>query len=58
MVAYALNPSTLETDAGESLCVLPAWSIERAPGQPVLPKETLSQKQTKQINKKVLESTK
>lgn len=52
MVGYALNPSTLETDEGESLCVLPAWSIERAPGEPVLPKETLPQKQTKQTNKK------
>lgn len=29
MVEHAFNPSTQETEAGEILCLRPAWSKER-----------------------------
>ena len=46
MVAHTFNPSTRETEAGESLSLRPAWSTEGVPGQPGLHREILSRKQT------------
>jgi hypothetical protein len=47
VVAYAFNPSTWEAEAGGFLSSRPAWSTKRAPGQPELYRETLSQKTKK-----------
>jgi hypothetical protein len=48
VVAHAFNPSTWEAEAGGFLSSRPAWSTERVPGQPGLPRETLSRKTNKQ----------
>jgi hypothetical protein len=48
VMAHAFNPSTQETEAGGLLSLRPAWSTEKAPGQPGLHRETLCQKTTKQ----------
>ena len=39
------NPSTWEAGVGRFLSLIPVWKIEQVPGQPVLHRETLSQKQ-------------
>jgi hypothetical protein len=44
MVVHAFNPSTWEAEAGGFLSLRPAWYTERVPGQPLLYRETLSQK--------------
>ena len=51
-MAHAFNLSTWEAEVGGFLSSRPAWSTERVPGQPVLNRETLSQKQKKKKNKK------
>jgi hypothetical protein len=51
VVAHTINPGTWEAEAGEILSSWPAWSTERAPGQPGLHRETLSRKTNKQTNK-------
>jgi hypothetical protein len=57
MVVHAFNPSTWEAEAGEFLSSRPAWSTKWVPGQPVLYRETLSQKQNK-TNKQKNKQTK
>jgi hypothetical protein len=52
VVAHAFNPSTWEAEAGGFLSSRPAWSTKRVPGQPGLHRETLSQKKTKETNKR------
>ena len=47
----ALNPSTLEAEAGKSLRSRTAWSIEQVPGQPGLHRETLFQKKKEKEKK-------
>jgi hypothetical protein len=44
VVACTFNPTIWEAEAGGSLSSRPAWSTERVPGQPGLPREILSQK--------------
>jgi hypothetical protein len=39
---HTFNPGTSEAEAGVSLSLSPAWSIELVPGQPGLHGETLS----------------
>jgi hypothetical protein len=51
-MAHAFNLSTWEAEVGGFLSSRPAWSTERVPGQPVLNRETLSQKQKKKKQKK------
>ena len=46
-MVHAFNPSFWEAEAGRSLSLRLAWSIEQAPGQPGLHRETLSLKKTK-----------
>jgi hypothetical protein len=60
MVAHTFNPSTWEAKAGKFLSLRSAWFTERVPGQPVLHRETLSQKnknktKTKNINKQKIQ---
>jgi hypothetical protein len=43
-VAHTFNPSPQEAEAGRSLSLRLAWSIDRIPGQPGLHRETLPQK--------------
>lgn len=55
VVAHAFSPSTSENvEAGKSLSLRPAWSIEREPGQPGLHRkpclEKLKGKKTTQEN--------
>jgi hypothetical protein len=42
VVAHAFNPSTWEAEAGRSLSLRPAWSIEWILGQPGLHRKTVS----------------
>jgi hypothetical protein len=49
VVAHAFNPSTREAEAGGFLSSRPAWFTEWVPGQPELHRETLSQKNQKNI---------
>jgi hypothetical protein len=51
MVAYTLNPSTPEAEAGESLSSRLAWSTDGVLGQPGLHREGLSQKRKKKKKK-------
>jgi hypothetical protein len=51
LVAHALNPSTWEAEAGGSLSLRPAWSIEWVPGQPELHREILSRKPSNKQSK-------
>jgi hypothetical protein len=46
VVVHAFNSTAQEAEAGGSLNVRPAWSVEPVPGQSGLHRETLSQKQT------------
>jgi hypothetical protein len=46
VVAHTFNPSTREAEAGGSLSLRSAWSLELVPGLPRLHRETLSQKTT------------
>jgi hypothetical protein len=55
-VAHAFNPSTREAEAGAFLSSRPAWSTERVPGQPGLPRETLSRKEQQQKKPPTLSS--
>ena len=57
---HRVNPSTLEAEAGGSLCLRPVWSTERVPGQPGLHRETLSpeNKQTNKQNNQPYKQTK
>jgi hypothetical protein len=41
-VAHAFNASTQEAEAGRSLNLMPAWSMEQILGLPGLHRETLS----------------
>jgi hypothetical protein len=50
MVAHIFSPSTPEAEAGRSLSLRPAWSIEQVLGQPELHRETLSRKKQKPQN--------
>ena len=52
MEAPAFDPSTWEGEAGESLSLRSTWAIEQVPGQPGLPRETLSGKTSKQTRKR------
>ena len=45
-MVHAFNSTAQEAEAGGSLNVRPAWSVEPVPGQSGLHRETLSQKQT------------
>jgi hypothetical protein len=45
MGVHAFNPSTQEAEAGRSPSLRPAWSTKLAPAQPVLHRETLSQRE-------------
>jgi hypothetical protein len=36
MVAHVFNSSSWEAEAGRSLSLMPAWSIEQVPGHPGL----------------------
>jgi hypothetical protein len=47
VVTHTLNSSTWEAEAGRFLSLRPTWSIEWAPGQPGLHRETLSKKKKK-----------
>ena len=47
VVAHTFNPITQEAEAGGSLSLRPAWSMELVPEQPELYRETLSQKTNK-----------
>ena len=42
LVVHDFNPRIREAKADRSLSLRPAWTTERAPGQPILSKETLS----------------
>ena len=48
VVVHAFNPSTWETEAGRFMSLRPAWPTKWVPGQPGLPRETLSKKPKKQ----------
>ena len=50
VMVHAFNSSTWEAKAGGSLNLMPVWSTNWVPGQPVLQRETLSQK-SEQRNK-------
>ena len=52
VVAHTFNPRTWKAEAGRFLSLRPAWSIEWAPGQPGLHRETPSQKNKKKKKKK------
>lgn len=42
-MVHTFNPGTQAAEAGGSLNLRLAWSPEHVPGQPELPRETLSQ---------------
>ena len=53
VMVHACNSSTREAESGGFLSSRPAWTTEWFPGQPGLPRETLSQaNKQKQKNKK------
>ncbi|GAB1297222.1 Intraflagellar transport protein 172 homolog [Apodemus speciosus] len=49
VVAHTFNPSTREAEAEGLLSSRPAWSTERAPGQPGLHRETLTPRRNPKI---------
>ena len=56
MVAHTFNPSTQEVEEGGYLCPKPPLSTDRVPEQPVIHRETLSQKPKQNKTKKKFQS--